>query len=305
MPDDDTEALESYDGQRDDYGRPDGQGVGTFQQTCVTYSGMWEMGRPAGPGQFTFPGGRHIQLKVERPTAADFCSRSSTLAPGYIWPQEPHENQQGREIDIDGFIYTCSILASGDVCLTMARQKQVAPPQMPHRIVAESLRDGRCRGKGSLVWKAANGASASYEGELQGTAKTLALMHGQVSATHESSLITRGQSDHHSHGASAGRLPVLPPCSGSAPLWKRLLWAPRPGRTAQEMSVPGGPLRERNTREQSDHTRAVGPPSSRGGCGQAPGSAALLWKRPALEAPALGAPRPGRTAQGMPCPGAR
>ena len=103
MPDDDTEALESYDGQRDDYGRPDGQGVGTFQQTCVTYSGMWEMGRPAGPGQFTFPGGRHIQLKVERPTAADFCSRSSTLAPGYIWPQEPHENQQGREIDIDGF----------------------------------------------------------------------------------------------------------------------------------------------------------------------------------------------------------
>ena len=71
------------------------------------------------------------------------------------------------------------------------------------------------------------------------------------------------------------------------------------------MSVPGGPLRERNTREQSDHTRAVGPPSSRGGCGQAPGSAALLCKRPALEAPALGAPRPGRTAQGMPCPEAR
>ena len=245
MPDDDTEALESYDGQRDDYGRPDGQGVGTFQQTCVTYSGMWEMGRPAGPGQFTFPGGRHIQLKVERPTAADFCSRSSTLAPGYIWPQEPHENQQGREIDIDGFIYTCSILASGDVCLTMARQKQVAPPQMPHRIVAESLRDGRCRGKGSLVWKAANGASASYEGELQGTAKTLALMHGQVSATHESSLITRGQSDHHSHGASAGRLPVLPPCSGSAPLWKRLLW---------ELPAQGGPLRECHARGPAEGT---------------------------------------------------
>ena len=137
--------LQSYLGERDDDGRPDGEGVGVFTQTYTEYHGMWSSGRPAGAGRFTFLCGRHLALEVERPSAPDFIRLQSRLAPGYIWPQE---NRQGRrEIHIGGLTYNCS--ATHDGCVRLEADAGAAREQStPQCIVAEIVIGGRCCGRG-------------------------------------------------------------------------------------------------------------------------------------------------------------
>ena len=176
--DDDAEGYSSYEGERSDDSRPHGHGVATFG-TFATYDGLWVRGRPAGQGRFTFLGGRSFSLNAQRPTAPDYMKSPGTLGPGYIWPCD--DGQGRRELVVSGVTYTCST-ERGRVCLkadaTATREQGV------HLlvIVAESVIDGRCRGLGRLEWALANGNRVSYEGQLQGTAKHLALMHGQVSS---------------------------------------------------------------------------------------------------------------------------
>ena len=174
----DAEGLSRYEGERNDDGRPHGNGSAVFAQTLTKYKGLWDNGRPAGDGRFTFLGGRCVDLKVERPTAPDFMNAPSTLGPGYIWPRD--DGQGRRELVISGLTYTCST-EHGGVCLkaeaTAAREQG-----LPHCIVAESVIGGRCQGRGSLTWARADRSIVSYEGQLQGTTTCLALMHGQVSS---------------------------------------------------------------------------------------------------------------------------
>ena len=173
----DAEGISRFVGERDDSGRFHGNGSAVFAQTYTKYDGLWDNGRPAGNGRFTFLGGRRIDLKLERPTAPDFMKSPSTLGPGFIWPQDDGKGR--RELVISGLTYTCSTEPSG-VCLnaeaTAARERG-----LPHCILAESVISGRCQGQGRLTWALANGSIVSYEGQLQGTATCLALMHGHVS----------------------------------------------------------------------------------------------------------------------------
>ena len=173
----DHEGYSSYVGERKEDSRPHGQGVAVFAQTLTRYEGMWDEGRPAGQGRFTFLGGRHFDLKVERPSAPDFMKSPSTFRPGHIWPQD---GGQGRLVIISGLTYACST-EHGRVCLK-ADAKATREQGLPTCIVAASVIGGRCGGAGRLEWALANGARASYEGQLQGTASRLAIMHGQVSS---------------------------------------------------------------------------------------------------------------------------
>ena len=175
----DAEGLLSYEGARNDDGRPHGSGSAVFAQTYTKYDGLWDNGRPAGKGRFQFLGGGCVDLKVERPTAPDYMNSPGTLGPGYIWPRD--DGQGRRELVTSGFTYTCSTEHAGGVCLkaeaTAAREQG-----LPHCIVAESVICGRCQGQGKLAWVRADGSIVSYEGQLQGTATCLALMHGHVSS---------------------------------------------------------------------------------------------------------------------------